>query len=238
MDKKVQARFEQHYATTEEPWNYNDSGAERMRFKRVMELARTFIPKPDSVVDVGCSLGQFTSMLAGYTQKIVAVDVSATALSRCEENIKHLFTDCQFKLSNLAALDLPPESVDVIFYLDGINSHLVSGVELEDTIKKTHQLLKPNGIIIFTEYMHYSQFSFFREKVASFGLEVVVDERLNDKLWFHVKSWFKGINHLGWVKQMLASMEVASAISRVSALRGEGGSRHLCMVARKQANSN
>jgi SAM-dependent methyltransferase len=233
MNKDIQERFEQHYKTNEEPWNYNSSGSERLRFKRVIEIARHFSKAPGLVVDVGCSQGQFTTLLAGYADQTVAIDISSTALQRAEENIKSQFKDIRFMESSLADLDLPAGSVDVIFYLDGINSHLISGDPLQETIKKTHHLLKDKGIIIFTEYMHYSHFPYFREKVASFGLDVVIDERLNDKLWFHVRSWFKAISHFNWVKNMLASESVAAFLGRISALRGEGGSRHICMVAQK-----
>ena len=233
MDKDLKAQFEQHYVTSEEPWNYNGSGSEKLRFKRAIEIAKQFVPAPDLIVDVGCSQGQFTGLLAGYANQTVAIDISSTALSRCEENIQSKFKNIRFLEAGLADLNLPDESVDVIFYLDGIDSHLIKGDALDETIKRTHQVLKDKGIIIFTDFMHYRDFPLFRKRVSSFGLDVVLDERLNDKLWFHVRSWFKVISHLSWVKNMLASESVAAFLGRISALRGEGGSKHICIVAQK-----
>lgn len=233
MDKVLQDKFEQHYLASSEPWNYSASGAEKLRFKRVIELARQFAPKPDQVLDVGCSLGQFTVLMTGYAKKTWAIDISPTAVRRCEENIGSKFEDISFMVSTLAEVDLPPKSLDVIFYCDGINSHEINGKALDATIEKTSLLLKEGGIIIFTDYLHYRYFDDFRAKVASFGLKVIHDEPMNDKLWFHVKSWLKRGNDFAWVKQILASEKAAGRFAAISALRGEKGSRHLCIVAQK-----
>jgi SAM-dependent methyltransferase len=233
MDKVLQDKFEQHYLSSSEPWNYSASGAEKLRFKRVMALARQFAPKPEQVLDVGCSLGQFTVLMAGYANTTWAIDISPTAVKQCQENIGHKVEGIEFLVSTLADVDLPPASLDVIFYCDGINSHQISGEELAETVKKTRLLLKPGGIIIFTDYLHYRYFDQLRGKVTSFGLNVIHDEPMNDKLWFHVKSWLKNGQDLHWVKQLLASETAAAQFAKISALRGEKGSRHLCIVAQK-----
>jgi ubiquinone/menaquinone biosynthesis C-methylase UbiE len=233
MDKVLQDKFEHHYLSSSEPWDYSASGAEKLRFKRVMALARQFAPKPDQVLDVGCSLGQFTVLMAGYANTTWAIDISPTAVRLCQENIGHQVKGIEFLVSTLAEVDLPPSSLDVIFYCDGINSHEITGDALTATIEKTRLLLKPGGIIIFTDYLHYRHFDHLRAKVASFGLNIIHDEPMNDKLWFHVKSWLKKGQNFSWVKQVLASETAAARFAKISALRGEKGSRHLCIVAQK-----
>ena len=233
MDKVLQDKFEQHYLASSEPWNYTGSGSEKLRYRRVIELARQFAPKPQQVLDVGCSLGQFTGLLAGYAEKTWAIDISPTAVKRCQENIGQQFAAIDFQVSTLAEVDIPPNSLDVIFYCDGINSHEIDGEALQATIRQTSRLLKPGGIIIFTDYLHYRYFNHFRAKVASFGLQIIHDEPMNDKLWFHVKSWLKSGKNFAWVKNILASEKAARLFAKISALRGEKGSRHLCVIAQK-----
>ena len=233
MDKVLQAKFEQHYLSSSEPWNYTGSGSEKLRYQRVIQLSRQFAPKPQQVLDVGCSLGQFTLLLAGYAEKTWAIDISPTAVNRCKENIGQKIQAIDFQVGTLAEVDIPPNSLDVIFYCDGLNSHEIEGDTLQATIRQTRLLLKPGGIIIFTDYLHYRYFDQFRAKVSSFGLKIIHDEPMNDKLWFHVKSWLKSGKNLAWVQNFLASEKAAQFFARISALRGEKGSRHLCVIAQK-----
>ena len=106
---------------------------------------------------------------------------------------------------------------------------------MQQTIQKTQYVLKKNGIIIFTDYLNYKTFEEHRKKVASFGLPIIHEEYLNDRLWFQVKSWLKMASNSSMVKDFLASEKVAQQLAAISAWRGAKGSKHLCFVAQKQA---
>ena len=115
MDKNLQDNFENQYLASAEPWNYNGSGAEKLRHKRVIEIAHQYVPHPQQVLDVGCSLGQFTAQLATYAPQTWAIDIAPTAVKKCQENIQHYFQHIDFQVTTLAEVDIPPQSIDVIF---------------------------------------------------------------------------------------------------------------------------
>ncbi len=73
-----------------DPWSYASSPYERIKYERTMAVLPK-APTPDGIheqaLEVGCSEGVFTDMLArsGRVKKVVGVDVAAAAIDRARE---------------------------------------------------------------------------------------------------------------------------------------------------------
>ena len=76
--------WERFYATTD-PWNYG-SAYEQLKYERTLGL----IPpgRVGRVLELGCSEGHFTQLLAGRADFVRAVDISQTALARAAERCR------------------------------------------------------------------------------------------------------------------------------------------------------
>ncbi len=70
------------YQALKDPWNFESSPFERARLHLLFEKV-TEHPH-DSILEVGCAEGVFTSMIAGAAQRVVAIDVSPTAIARAQ----------------------------------------------------------------------------------------------------------------------------------------------------------
>lgn len=73
-----------------DPWSYASSPYERIKYERTMAAlpkAPTADGVHDQALEVGCSEGVFTDMLArsGRVKKVVGVDVAAAAIDRARE---------------------------------------------------------------------------------------------------------------------------------------------------------
>ncbi len=65
-----------------DPWNFETSDYER---ERMLVLAREVSRYPHaSILEVGCAEGVFTEMLTAMSPRVMAIDVSATAVSRAQ----------------------------------------------------------------------------------------------------------------------------------------------------------
>jgi SAM-dependent methyltransferase len=78
--------FERLYTADADPWGFETSAYERAKYDA------TIAALPDrpiaSALEVGCSIGVLTERLARHADRLLAVDVSDTALARARERLK------------------------------------------------------------------------------------------------------------------------------------------------------
>jgi predicted TPR repeat methyltransferase len=78
-------RFDQLYEGSADPWNYRTSDYERKKYADTLAA----LPRRSyaSALEVGCSIGVFTRLLAGRCERLTAIDFSARALSLARERL-------------------------------------------------------------------------------------------------------------------------------------------------------
>jgi SAM-dependent methyltransferase len=78
-------RFERHYEASADPWNYRDSAYEREKYAATLAALppRSF----DRALEVGCSIGVFSGLLAERCERLVAIDFSARAVALARERL-------------------------------------------------------------------------------------------------------------------------------------------------------
>jgi SAM-dependent methyltransferase len=227
--------FQATYSTDNEPWEYSTSGAERLRYQRTVELARQFQPRPGRVLEVGCGLGLMTRLLGPYAGEVVAIDVAVPAVQKCAAQLGHALPNVRLAVGTLTDPAFEAAAFDVIFYCDGLVGHQLTDQELRVVGDKMRAMLASGGIIVLSDYLGHRQFAAYRHRVAALGFEVLREELLHDRLWFQLKSWLKLFRSSGAVRRFLASEGLARGLARLSAWRGEKGSKHLCRLVRPQA---
>lgn len=80
--------FEELYATSGDPWNFETSGYEREKYRRTLGILgdRRF----RRALEAGASIGVFTEMLAVRCDELLAVDVSEKAVAAARERLAAL----------------------------------------------------------------------------------------------------------------------------------------------------
>jgi len=74
------AAFEDRYRENPDPWNYQASPYERGKYQVTLEsLSR---PRYVNAFEPACSVGELTAMLAGRCARLLATDVSPTAVTQ------------------------------------------------------------------------------------------------------------------------------------------------------------
>ena len=77
--------FENLYARSRDPWSFETSPYERRKYERTLSvLARRRYRR---ALEVGCSIGVFTAMLAPLCDELLAVDVSERAIAVARERL-------------------------------------------------------------------------------------------------------------------------------------------------------
>ena len=86
--------FEELYAESNDPWNFETSEYERNKYRRTLEVLgeRRF----ERALEAGASIGVFTEMLAARCDELLAVDVSERAVTTARERLagrKHVVVE-------------------------------------------------------------------------------------------------------------------------------------------------
>src|SRR6267378_6347989 len=96
--------FERLYLENPDPWNYHSSEYERRKYERVLACALKWRNASESALEVGCSVGVFSGMLAGHFDNVTAIDVSKEALAAATFH-NHAAKNVRFMHRELQSLD-------------------------------------------------------------------------------------------------------------------------------------
>ena len=231
--------FEGRYRSSEEPWSFSERAAERLRHRWVVDTVRRFAPR--RALDVGCSLGQLTGALAELPMELHGIDVSPTAVTRARARIvngnglaqghEHL----RFIAGSAVTLPLASSAYDFLTACDGLYSWELNDDERHRAVKELRRVLRVGGHALLTEHTRPARFEEFVGEITRGGLRVVSIEYLYDRPWYQFESWFRSLRSLGVVKRMLKSEKVAQALLRIGRLLGPNASRHICVLATRDA---
>ena len=80
--------FEELYAQSHDPWGFETSEYEREKYARTLSVLAHHQRSYGRALEVGCSIGVFTAMLAPLCEEVLAVDVSEKALAVARERLR------------------------------------------------------------------------------------------------------------------------------------------------------
>ena len=125
---------------------YNESVKNKIMELEIFEKAMT-------VVDLGCGDGFLSRAIAGYVNKVVAVDISGEMLKELKDKAE------SEGIRNITALEsdgrdvpLGDSSADIVL----ANMYLHHIEEPETAIGEMHRLLKPGGTAIVADFYEHS----------------------------------------------------------------------------------
>jgi len=83
-DRAPVEHFERLARESEDPWDYATSAYEQRKYRRTLD----YLPeRTGRTLELGCSVGVFTAMLAPRCDSLLAVDFSPTALERARRRV-------------------------------------------------------------------------------------------------------------------------------------------------------
>src|ERR1700761_9074107 len=89
------AAFEERYRHDPDPWNYRASPYEREKYDLTLKsFSRQHYA---SIFEPACSIGELTTLLAPRCDRLLAIDVSPTAVAKARERVadfNHVRVEC------------------------------------------------------------------------------------------------------------------------------------------------
>lgn len=147
MSNSVPAQyFIELYRREADPWNFAGSSYEREKYRATLDA----LPKSRyaSALEIACSIGVFTSMLAGRCDNVMAIDVSPDAVGRARSRCRNL-SNVRFETRAIPG-EYPPGSFDLTtvcevgFYLDMRDLHALAA--------KVASQSRPGGNVVLVHW--------------------------------------------------------------------------------------
>jgi trans-aconitate methyltransferase len=139
--------FEQRYRTDRDPWRFSTSAYERERYAITVESLTQ--DRYANAFEPGCSIGELTALLAPRCDRLLATDVSPTAVERAQQRCAN-YDNVRVECGDLrtAAFDIPLDLIvlsELAYYFDpqqleALSHRLAAALSVGGTLLAVHWL--------------------------------------------------------------------------------------------------
>ena len=136
--------FEHKYATHGDYFGYQNNPYELTKYERTLELVKQWRRKRESALEIGCSVGVFTAMIAPEFDELVATDIASEALALAKTQVAGKGS-VSYVQSDVISLSLG-RKFDMIFCAEVLMYVREKDASLACRILDAH--LADNGLII------------------------------------------------------------------------------------------
>ncbi len=141
--------FADVYHNSQDPWNFETSPYEQAKYEATMAA----LPKDhyDKALEIGCSIGVLTAMLAQRCSHLLATDISEAPLQKAKQRLK----DCPWVTFQQAAIpdDYPEQKFDLVIMSEV--GYYLSLDDLQKAKEKIISSLQIDGDLILIHWLPF-----------------------------------------------------------------------------------
>jgi SAM-dependent methyltransferase len=146
-DRAPVEHFERLAREAADPWDYATSDYEQGKYRTTL----AYLPeRTGRTLELGCSVGVFTAMLAPRCEHLVAVDFSPTALARARERLGD-FPQVEL-LQRCLPEEMPHGPFDTIVCAEVL--YYWSADLVGEGLERIESALAPGGILLAVHWRH------------------------------------------------------------------------------------
>ncbi|CAD7813136.1 Ubiquinone biosynthesis O-methyltransferase [Chryseobacterium aquaeductus] len=139
--------FKDVYEANDDPWNFETSEYEAEKYAAtILSLPRKHY---ENVLEIGCSIGVLTQLLAQKSTQLLAIDVSEKALNLAAKRCEKL-SNTTFKKMNFPE-ELPDESYDLMMISEV--AYYLSASDWQFAIFGLYERLLPEGNVVLVHWL-------------------------------------------------------------------------------------
>jgi cyclopropane fatty-acyl-phospholipid synthase-like methyltransferase len=147
-DRAPVEHFERLVRESEDPWRYATSEYEQAKYRHTLDHLPA---RPGRTLELGCSIGVFTAMLAPRCQALLAVDFSPTALARARERLRDAGPQVEFERRRLPE-EMPTGPFDTIVCAEIL--YYWSADLVREGVRRMEAALAPGGTLLVVSWRH------------------------------------------------------------------------------------
>ncbi len=152
--------FEDIYARSPDPWGFRTSAYERGKYLATLDI----LPRAryGSALEVGCSIGVFTRLLAARCDAVLALDASARALAEARRDDADL-AHVSFREATLPG-DFPEGRYDLIVLSEVL--YYLSTADLGRLAERCLASLAPDGHMVLCHWLGETDYPLTGDEAA------------------------------------------------------------------------
>ena len=141
------AYFDRIYARCDDPWGFRSSAYERAKYAATVAAlpARRF----RAALEVGCSIGELTRLLAKRCDAVHGIDISAAPLAAAEARCRDL-PHVRFSQVNVPS-QWPVGQYDLIVLSEVL--YFLSAEDIRGAAARVCRALAPSGVTLLVNYL-------------------------------------------------------------------------------------
>ncbi len=152
--------FDTLYAEKADPWDFRTSPYEQRKYAATLDaLSRSRYAR---ALEVGCSIGVLTRLLAGRCDRLLSVDTSARALAEAERDCADL-DQVTFRLASLPE-DFPDGTFDLIMLSEVL--YYLSRTDLVRVATQCGESLTTDGEILLCHWLGETNYPLTGDEAA------------------------------------------------------------------------
>jgi SAM-dependent methyltransferase len=137
--------FEKLYAEDGDPWGYFSRAYEQEKYRRTLDFALEHCAAKTSALEVGCSVGVFTKMMAQSFDSILAIDISNEAVMLAAKTLVDA-GNVEVRRDDFLALQADGRTFDVIFFAEVL--YYLEQTQAPDVCAALLRLLSARGVFV------------------------------------------------------------------------------------------
>ena len=141
---------------------YWETPAGKRRWDRRVKMLTSHIAAGMEVLEIGCAVGYFTKEIAKSNAHVTAIDISPDLLEVAKKSVKS--SNVTFQVDNAYDLSFQDNSFDTI-----VGSSILHHLDVDKAFAELYRVLKPGGVIYFTEPNMLNPQVFLERHTALFG---------------------------------------------------------------------
>jgi SAM-dependent methyltransferase len=145
LSRSRRFEFEKLYAQNTDPWDYTSRPYEQKKYRDTLDVALANCRATASALEVGCSIGVFTTMIATSFDNILAIDLSSEAVRLAARNVARA-GNVEVQRVDFLTLDAKARTFDVIFFAEVL--YYLSEEQAPDVCRALHRLLSERGVFV------------------------------------------------------------------------------------------
>ena len=198
----MEDKLHQFYNENEEYFNLADEGHENI-FPIHREILDKCKDKSGLIVELGCGTGIDSIAMSGKDNYVMGIDISELAIKKARKRAEGI-EGVEFKESNLEALPLEDNSVDVIASFFTFE-HLFNP---ERVLSEINRVLKNNGVLIIGERNRFSGLGLLKPFLERMNKWMYISDSPFIEKWYSKNKWQKLLNNNGYHVDAINSINV------------------------------
>ncbi len=160
--------FESIYQRDPDPWRFRTSGYEADKYAATLDCLTR--PRYRRALEVGCSIGVFTRLLAPRCEALLSIDVSDRALDIARQDCADL-PHVEFRRAAVPA-EFPAGRFDLIVLSEVL--YYLAEADLHRVAEQVVHALEPGGEVVLCHWLGESDYPLSGDEAATSFLEATL----------------------------------------------------------------